>query len=92
MTDAEMLATLKTDLQLSTTALDAYLTSLIGQAQAAIGTEGITLSASVEDSMLTVQYAAYLYRQRRENTGMPRFLRWMLNNRLLSEKGAVSDG
>lgn len=92
MTAADMLTCLKIDLQLSTTALDAYLGNLITQAQAAIGTEGITLGNTVEDGMLTVQYAAYLYRQRRENTGMPRFLRWMLNNRLLSEKGAPPYG
>lgn len=92
MTDADMLAMLKVDLQISSTALDTMLSALITQAKAAIAREGITLSRSIEDSMLTVQYAAYVYRQRRDNTGMPRFLRRMLNNRLLSEKGVVSDG
>lgn len=92
MTDAEMLTMLKNDLQISSTALDTMLSALITQAQAAIAREGITLTNSVEDSMLVVQYAAYVYRQRRDNTGMPRFLRWMLNNRLISEKGAASDG
>jgi len=92
MTDAEMLTMLKIDLQISSTALDTMLSALITQTQAAIAREGITLTNSVEDSMLVVQYAAYVYRQRRDNTGMPRFLRWMLNNRLISEKGAASDG
>ena len=92
MTDAEMLTMLKIDLQISSTALDTMLSALITQAQAAIAREGITLTNSVEDDMLVVQYAAYVYRQRRDNTGMPRFLRWMLNNRLISEKGAASDG
>lgn len=92
MTDADMLAMLKVDLQISSTALDTMLSALITQAQAAIAREGITLTNSVEDSLLVVQYAAYVYRQRRDNTGMPRFLRWMLNNRLISEKGAASDG
>lgn len=93
MTDETILGILKTDLQISTAALDAYLGSLISQARRLIATEGITLDASTPDSMLVEQYAAYLYRSRREAAGaMPRSLRWALNNRLFSEKGAVADG
>lgn len=93
MTDETILGILKTDLQISTAALDAYLGSLISQARRLIATEGITLDASTPDGMLVEQYAAYLYRSRREAAGaMPRSLRWALNNRLFSEKGAVADG
>lgn len=88
MKETDILSILKVDLHLSNDALDETLTALIKQARMAIAREGITLGGTVDDAMLIEQYAAYLYRQRRENTAMPRYLRWMLNNRLLSEKGA----
>ena len=89
MTRDEIRNDLKIDLRISTTALDPFLDGLISQAEKAIGREGITLTPSIEDSKLIEQYAAYLYRARNDgNMGMPRFLRYMLNNRLLSEKGA----
>lgn len=87
MTETDILAILKVDLHLSSSMLDQTLTALIKQARSAITREGITLGNNVDDAMLIEQYAAYLYRQRRENTAMPRYLRWMLNNRLLQQKG-----
>lgn len=93
MTDADILVILKTDLQVSSPALDEYLTALVQAARGYITTEGIALSESYEDAMLVEMYAAYLYRRRREeNVQMPRMLRWALNNRLFSQKGAVTDG
>lgn len=90
MTDDEILKILKIDLQVSSTALDTYLNSLIGAAKEYISTEGITLTESVGDAQLVEMYAAYLYRRRREeNVQMPRMLRWALNNRLFSEKAKV---
>ena len=93
MTDADILAILKVDLQISSTALDDALATLLEAARGYIETEGITLTASAGDGMLVEMYAAYLYRRRREeNVAMPRMLRWALNNRLFSEKGAATDG
>lgn len=90
MTVNDILTILKIDLQISSTALDSYLTHLITAAQAMISREGIDLTDGTEDSMLVEMYAAYLYRKRREQTAeMPRFLRWALNNRLFSQKGAI---
>lgn len=96
MTTGDILTVLKTDLKISTTAYDDFLTSMVEAATAAITREGITLNDSIEDGMLVEQYAAYLYRKRNEgDTGysnreggsiFPRHLRWQLNNRLLSEK------
>ena len=64
------------------------LENMIEVAKAAISREGITLSDSVDDGMLIEAYAAFLYRKRREDVvAMPRSLRYLLNNRLLSEKG-----
>lgn len=93
MTDAEILTILKTDLQVSSQALDTYLQSLILASRGFIEKEGIALAADAEDAMLVEMYAAYLYRRRREeNAQMPRMLRWALNNRLLSQKGTADDG
>lgn len=87
MTDAEILAILKTDLQVSSPALDAYLSTLIASAKSYISTEGVILSDTPDDGMLVEMYASYLYRKRREEgTQMPRMLRWALNNRIFSAK------
>lgn len=93
MTDQELITILKTDLQLSSPAIDAYLAYLLAAAREYIAEEGITLTGSYSDEMLVEMYAAYLYRRRREeNVQMPRMLRWALNNRLFSQKGAANDG
>lgn len=87
MKDKEILTILKTDLQIAADQYDKYLKSLIQLAKKAITKEGITIQDDEEDGMLVEMYAAYLYRKRKENVaGMPRMLRYMLNNRLLSEK------
>ena len=88
MTDEQILLILKMDLQISSDALDSYLSALISAAQNRIAAEGVVLQAdSIGDGMLVEQYAAYLYRQRREpSAGMPRPLRWALNNRIFSQK------
>ena len=92
MDKATQLSLLKIDLQISTDKLDAFLHVMLDGAAAAIARENIKLTDSVEDGMLVIQYAAYLYRKRRgQDTAMPRYLRWMLNNRKISEE-ARSDG
>ena len=92
MDKATQLSLLKIDLQISTDKLDAFLDVMLDGAAAAIARENIKLSDTEEDGILVVQYAAYLYRKRREqDTAMPRYLRWMLNNRKISEE-ASSNG
>lgn len=100
MTDAELLTMAKANLQLLTTAFDAYLGQLIAVSKVEIAREGITLDLSdIADCNLVVMYASYLYRRRVENNentaywteanqffDMPRILRHALNNRLFSEK------
>ena len=84
MTDAEILMILKIDLQISSAALDTYLQTLIDAARGYIQKEGAVLTASSADCLLVEMYAAYLYRQRREeDVQMPRMLRWALNNRVI---------
>ena len=92
MTSEEKLALLKQDLQMHRSANDDFLKSLITTAESAIQREGITLVENDMDiDMAVVQYAAYLFRKRASNeTAMPRFLRWRLNNILFSQKGRGS--
>lgn len=92
MTPEERREILKADLQLMTSAFDTYLGQLLDAAEQFINGEGITLTDSAEDEQLRVMYAAYLYRSRaKDNAEMPRMLRWALNNRLFSQKGAACD-
>ena len=87
MDNESILIILKTDLEIAVASRDDMLINLIDMAKAAIKREGVNLTDSVEDGMLVERYAAFLYRKRKEDTiSMPRSLRYMLNNRLLSEK------
>ena len=52
-----------------------------------IAREGVALTDSIEDAQLVILYAAYLFRKRATNEGMPRMLRWALNNRIFSRGG-----
>ena len=88
MDDATKLTLLRMDLQITTDKYNEYLAAVLSAATSAIEREGIALADTAEDGMLCVQYAAYLYRHRREqDTAMPRYLRWMLNNRKISREG-----
>lgn len=98
MNTSEILELVKIDLMISTTAYDTLLRRYVEEAVQAIGREGITLDQnenddrySVEDAVLIGRYAAYLFRSRDQNSGMPRHLRYLLNNRLFSEKGKTED-
>lgn len=91
MTDTEILETfLLPDLEKLTVpeSQRTFLLQLIASAQEQIKREGITLDLSEVDDCLTVSmYAAYLYRRRAvADNGMPRMLRYRLNNRLFAEK------
>ena len=90
MTNAEILTLLQVDLgeMYPSTQRQAYLNQAITAAQAFIVREGINLTDSAEDGQLVEMYAAYLIRKRAEDTGMPRMLRWALNNRLFSQKAS----
>ncbi len=87
MADENILDILKMDLQISVDIMDEYLLSLIQLAKDSISVEGIQLQeTSISDGMLVEMYSAYLYRKRKEDAPMPRYLRWNLNNRLLGQK------
>ena len=90
MNDAAMLLALKTDLGITTDAYDTRLGQYLTSAKAAIETEGITLNDGVADCDLVVRYAEWLWKKRSSGEGIPRSLRWALNNRLFAEK--LSEG
>lgn len=93
---SELLTMLKTDLGISTTTLyDQRLTQYLEGAIQSITREGASIAAAsegtysvstIEDAELIVMYAAWMWRKRDSGEGMPRMLRYKLNNRILSEK------
>lgn len=89
-----LLTLLKYDLNIMNSAKDGYLTSLLELAKEYIRKEGIVLNTTIADQHLQIMYAAYLFRKRAASeNGMPRMLRFALNNRLISEKaGKKHDG
>lgn len=87
MTDLELLAALKVDLGITSTGYDSRLTQLVASAKAAIAREGAVLDlASFEDCQIVIMYAGWLWRRRDTMEGMPRMLRWALNNKVFSGK------
>lgn len=86
--NSDLLVLLKLDLLITSSAIDSFLTQLLDSAREMISREGVTLRLeNAEDNQLILGYAAYLFRQRKDaNMQMPRWLRYALNNRVLSEK------
>lgn len=85
-TTATVLTMVKTDLGIKATAYDTRLTQYITSAKSAVEREGASLSDAVEDMQIVAMYAGWLWRKRDTGEGMPRSLRWMLNNRIFSQK------
>lgn len=82
-----MLENLKIDLGITTDRYDARLNSYLQSAQSMIATEGITLDTTdTQDQQIIIMYASWLWRRRDTMEGMPRMLRWLMNNRLMHEK------
>lgn len=92
-TTASALALLKVDLGIMNSAsYDSRLTAIINASVSAVVREGVsTLSDSAEDIQMIVMYAEWLWRKRDTGEGIPRNLRWMLNNRIFSEKAGDSE-
>lgn len=87
-----MLAQLKVDLGITTDAYDNRLTQYLNAAAGQIAREGITLDSSKDDdALLQVMYAAWMWRRRDSGEGMPRMLRYQMNNRLFQEKVTAND-
>lgn len=83
-----LLAMLKTDIGITATAYDERLKQYIETAYKNIKAEGAqSLNVeNLEDAQLVVMYAAWMWRRRDSGDGMPRMVRYALNNRVLGEK------
>lgn len=87
-----LLEQLKVDLGIVTDAYDNRLTQYLSAAKDQIEREGATLdNSSISDNMLVVMYAAWMWRKRDTGEGMPRMLRYQLNNRIFQEKVNAND-
>ena len=82
-----MLTMLKVDLGITSTVYDLRLTQYLASAQTEILREGDVLDLDqVDDMQLVVMYAAWMWRRRDGMDGMPRMLRYALNNKVFAEK------
>lgn len=88
MTEQDRLTMLKTDLGISSTGYDDRLKQILRSSETAIKKEGVSTldNTDLDDCQLIVMYAAWIWRNRDTGAGMPRMLRWSLNNRIFSEK------
>ena len=84
---AGLLSALKIDLGITTNAYDERFVQYIRSSYEAITEEGIILDVlSMKDQQLVVLYSAWMWRKRDNGEGMPRMIRYALNNRLFSQK------
>lgn len=87
MEETTKLQMLKIDLGINTSAYDSRLTQYLASAKAEIEREGVKLTDSVPDENLIVQYAAWMWRKRDSGEGIPRMIRWQINNRIFGGDG-----
>lgn len=82
-----MLERLKIDLGITTDAYDDRLSQYLDSAERMIRTEGADIDLTdPQDEQIVIMYAAWLWRKRDSLEGMPRMLRWVLNNRIMQGK------
>ncbi len=82
-----LLEMLKVDLGISTPAYDERLLQYLKTAAAELRREGVTLTDSVDDGHLQIMYAAWMWRKRDTGEGLPRMIRWQINNRVFKQAG-----
>ena len=72
------------------TGYDDRLKQILRSSETAIKKEGVSTldNTDLDDCQLIVMYAAWIWRKRDTQEGMPRMLRWSLNNRIFAEKAA----
>lgn len=82
-TEDTILQMVRIDLGINTDVYDGRLKQYIAAATAEIEREGVHLSkTAVVDQNLIAQYAAWMWRKRDTGEGIPRMIRWQINNRL----------
>ena len=84
----DLLNALKISLGITTDAYDTRLLWMLESAKTEIIREGANIDTenSVDDAQTVIMYADWMWRRRDTGDGMPRMLRYRLNNRVLQEK------
>ncbi|PEN09673.1 hypothetical protein [Bacillus pseudomycoides] len=86
-----LLNLLKLDLGITHNLRDAYFNNILVSSQNEIERTGIVLDfESIDDQMLTVDYAAWSYRNRQEDTSLSRNLQIRINNRVIKKAGTTN--
>jgi hypothetical protein len=80
------LSLLKMDLGISHSHRDEYFISLLDSAAAEIMRRGITLTTSIEDELLIVDYASWSYRKRQEDIPLSKNIQLRIRNRIIQER------
>lgn len=88
MTAETLLASLKQDLGITSTAFDDRLKDQLNAAIQEITAEGATLQDTARDRNLVLMYAAWRWRSRVTQAPMGLMLRKALNNRVIGKKAA----
>ena len=87
MSDEQLLAMIKVDLGMTVTNYDDRLLQYIAGAKKEIEREGADLDVSdIDHCNLVVMYASWMWRNRDTGSGMPRMIRYALNNLILAQK------
>lgn len=87
MEETTKLQMLKIDLGINTSSYDSRLLHYLASAKSEIEREGVKLTDSASDENLIVQYAAWMWRKRDTGEGIPRMIRWQINNRIFGGDG-----
>ena len=81
-----ILNAVKIDLGITTDKYDERLRQIIQYSISEIERQGATLANNLDDAQIVTMYAVWTWRKREHGEGMPRMLRYALNNRIFQEK------
>lgn len=87
-TIAAMLPMLKIDLGITSNAYNERLTQYLTAAVDSIEREGADLDDGIESQQIVIMYAAWQWRRRDTGEGMPRMVRYAINNLIFSQKAS----
>ncbi|HFJ9284845.1 TPA: hypothetical protein ACGW44_002647 [Bacillus toyonensis] len=90
-TKDNLLNLLKLDLGITHNLRDAYFNNIVVSSKNEIERTGVVLDfESIDDQMLTIDYAAWSYRNRQEDTPLSRNLQFRINNRVIKKAGITN--
>ena len=85
-----LLQLLKIDLGITHSLRDEYFMTLLQSSKKEIERKGVTLEMNhMDDQMLVVDYAAWVYRNRQNNLPLAPHLRFRIHNRLIQKAGSI---